>query len=254
MDGQPLVPNGWGQLWHSNSATAIVLKDQGIVVAKMVNDGRYIPLYRNAPNRPRTRFASLAEWKASLPAGGVFEVEARDATSEGDKRKNHQYAATTDVEYVSEALKVWDVKQTVYQSPSVMQMLGTLRRRLEFRNSMFMSLTRTDGEDYGKMWRKCLNAIGRSAMDVAQMEKKAATFPERANVLGYSYIQRRGTTRLYAFKGGDKMGVSVKDGKIYFDSSSSSCQSGTSFAEMGLEMVNGKPRLEVFYRNKTIVL
>jgi len=263
---EPVLSPGSFIRWRlndDNRYVAIALRDQAILVVKGVKDGHWQCYHRSVENPARKHFATLAEWKATLPAGGTFEIEARDATSSIDRRKKDLVWKGSDVEYVTDALKVWSVRQSVYEAETPMQTKEVTMNRLQYNKEFLMrSTTVTAAGDYNLI-RKTINAIGRLAKDLARQEWNIARIPAAAALRPrYTKVVHSGSGRLYAFRNGRKVEVAVKDGLIYVidywqalgPGDRQACRWGSTAAELGLEMVDGKPRLEVLYRKERVAL
>jgi hypothetical protein len=260
---EPVLSPGSFIRWkldENNRYVAIALRDQAILVVKGVKDGQWLRYYnyRDAEERgsARKHFATLAEWKATLPAGGTFEIEARDTTSSIERHKKDLVWKGSDVEYVTDALNVWGVKQYVCVSPSLMQRKEETSSALEQKKQAMMAITygEVDGVPHYKRLAKVTNAIGRLAAELARKEWEISKVPvEHANRPGWIDVNVSGTSRLYAFKDGRKCHLAVKDGSIYVTDYGRSRWART-FAELGVDMVNGKPRLEVLYRKEVVAL
>ena len=263
---EPVLSPGSFIRWrlnNDNRYVAIALRDQAILVVKGVKDGEWLRYHRGAENPARKHFATLAEWKASLPPGGTFEIEARDATSSLEKHKKDLVWKGSDLEYVTDALNVWGVRQSVYVAPTPMQVKEDTSRALEKRKQDLMAITdpRFDGGD--RRMIKTVNAIGRLAASLARREWEISRMPaEHANRSSWITINVSGKSRLYAFKNGRRCYLAVKDNLIYMNdywqaqylNDYGHCWRAPTFAELGVDMVDGKPRLEVLYRRQTVVL
>ena len=255
---EPVLSPGSFIRWRlndDNRYVAIALRDQAILVVKGVKDGQWLRYHRGAENPARKHFATLAEWKATLPAGGTFEIEARDATSSIERRKKDLVWKGSDVEYVTDALKVWTVRQSVYEAETPMQLKEATINRLQYNKEFLMRSTSVTAAGDYNLVRKTINAIGRLAKDLAKQEWHIARFPAASALRPrYTKVEHSGSGRLYAFRNGRKVEAAVKDGKLYINNYTVGCMWGSTAAELGLEMVDGKPRLEVLYRKERVAL
>jgi hypothetical protein len=144
-----------------------------------------------------------------------------------------------------------------------MQVKEDTSRALEKRKQDLMAITdpRFDGGD--RRMIKTVNAIGRLAASLARREWEISRMPaEHANRSSWITINVSGKSRLYAFKNGRRCYLAVKDNLIYMNdywqaqylNDYGHCWRAPTFAELGVDMVDGKPRLEVLYRRQTVVL
>jgi hypothetical protein len=257
---------------EENKRSAIVLKD-GILQVKEVIMGR--TTFDALSRCKQMFFSSLADWKATLPAGGTLTTEA--GTDHSIKTKvETPITAATDAEYIQEIKKRFQVRSKLIKLPtdnylrnSSFNALQAAAANLQEGLDGLKNLS-TDTALKGDTIYSELRCIKYSAREIARTSKLAfdaqfrMMYGPKENQNKESYMFRNHYRQvLYAFLGDKKVEITSSDGLvgIAYDKKNGAFSKwvtptvGNTFAELGIEMkANGKPRLLVRYRLKDIEL
>ena len=235
-----------------NRRTAMVVKD-GVMQLKEIMLGR-----RSANDKKF--FSSFADWKSTLPSGGEIAVQVGAPTVQA--KISAPIVAKTDVEYINELKKRFRVqtayvlekshKQNCEEYTSIMRQHGPVLAKLLTE----LGPTPT-GESIGSIMYYC-NQLLNAASLVRRSQAMIQYNPTEAD-LRKKKFQAIGRQAIYAFFKGAKVEITSGHGQVAISRDSegrigrwATPTTASTFAELGIEMVNGKPRLEVEYRKKKI--
>lgn len=262
----------------NNRRWAIVLKDGIMQVKEQIMGRTSLDAPRPGYSYGKTSrkfFSSLADWKATLPAGGTLSSEA--GTDHSIKTKvETPITAATDADYIQEIKKRFHVHSKLAKLPTDNQMrnssfkaLQTAAADLQKSLDGLKNLS-TDTALKGDTIYSELRCIKYNAMEMARTSKLA--FDAQFRMMYYpkenqnkeSYVFSNDYRQvLYAFLGDKKVEITSSDGLvgIAYDKKNGAFSKWVTptvcktFAELGIEMkANGKPRLLVRYRLKDIEL
>lgn len=275
-------PDGASEWYSPNHRTAIVVKN-GILQVKEVIDGttsmiarcrRYGSEYEVVAQK---FFSSVADWKATLPAGGSVTITeaTEDYSIPSIKRKAAKSVeATTDAGYIKELQERFTV-----HSKLEAQLTPTQRRDGEVMNVKHLmsvihslvdtlpggTITMTNAQITDVITRtdELVKRLRRASRKAARIQIQIALDPSSAFTSRF-YFKNNYRQRLVAFMGGREIQICASNGFIALASSTPSNYSdhtfyypkvATSFADLGIDMKpDGKPRLKVYYRRESIEL
>jgi len=234
------------QLDDNNRRVAIILKGGVIMQMKLVENGHYVP---TTDARIRQKFATYADWVASLPAGGAVSTELRDTRTSLEKKLATDLQGLTDAERVRKLLTAWNVKSYVRENLSALEKMTNLMRWLRHCRQNLAEITEEDDiKDPRRRHKLTLN--------VRNLGRKILALREKMSRMTYPQMQIKhawaiqGTRRLFARSGGRLAIIAERNGEILFDN-----KWANTFAEHGIDMKpDGKPALAVVYHGKLIEL
>ena len=235
-----------------NRRTAMVVKD-GILQLKEIMLGR-------RSSNDKKFFSSFADWKSTLPSGGEIAVQVGAPSVQA--KISAPIVAKTDVEYINELKKRFRV-QTAYviensHKQNCEQYTGIIRQHGPVLAKMLTELGPTPTEEsIGSIMYYC-NQLLNAASLVRRSQAMIRYNPTEAD-LRKKKFQATGRQAIYAFFKGAKVEITSGHDQVAITRDSegrigrwATPTTASTFAELGIEMVNGKPRLEVEYRKKKI--
>uniref|UniRef100_A0A6C0L9I6 Uncharacterized protein n=1 Tax=viral metagenome TaxID=1070528 RepID=A0A6C0L9I6_9ZZZZ len=235
-----------------NRRTAMVVKD-GILQLKEIMLGR-----RSANDKKF--FSSFADWKSTLPSGGEIAVQVGTPTVES--KISAPIVAKTDVEYINELKKRFRV-QTAYvleksHNQNREEAISMLKQNGPPLAKMIADLGATPTEESISSILYYANQVLNAASLAYRSQVMIRYKPTEAD-LRKKKFQASGRQAIYAFFKGAKVEITSGNGQVAIARDSqgriarwTTPTAASTFAELGIEMVNGKPRLEVEYRKKKI--
>ena len=272
-------PDGASQWYSPNRRTAIVVKN-GILQVKEVIDGTTSMASGNATESwaheivAQKFFSSVADWKATLPAGGsVIITEAtEDYSIPSIKRKAAKSVeATTDAGYIKELQQRFTVlsKLEAQLTPTQKRNEQVLAARnlatvvhscIKTLNSDAINMTNAEITDVLTRTDSAAKRLRRATRKAAEIQIQIALDPSSALTSRF-YFKNNYKQRLMAFVGGQEVQICTTDGFIALSGTPSIYsyhtfyypKVATSFADLGIDMkLDGKPRLKVYYRRESI--
>jgi hypothetical protein len=271
-------PDGATEWIAPNSRTAIVLKDGILQVKERINGELTMTKssYSWQSVVAKKFFASVAEWKASLPEGGAITTEAgQDCSVPSIKRKaTKPIEAADDVSYIGKIQQRYSVRTRLIQDNSPMEsrekLLITLRERVEDIRIMLWSprlknLKDGNPDEIDRVLRDIYSSslgVKHIAAGASMTHRCIMDRPDEAH-LGKFHFRNGYKQRLVGFlNDGTEVEICSSMGYIglAYDKTTGVVGKwakptlGTKFAELGLQMKGDKPRLKVYYRRQTVEL
>jgi hypothetical protein len=261
----------------SNSRTAIVLKDGVLQVKERINGE--LTLVRSSYSWynvvAKKFFPSVAEWRASLPQGGAVTTEAgQDCSVPSIKRKaTKPIEAVSDVDYIKKIQDRYRVYAKLTQDLSPMEsrekFMASLRERvadIQTRLSSSYLQNMKDGnhedntERLTRIYKTSLS-IKHFAVSLLCTHRAIMAKPEEVH-LGRFHFRNGYKQRIVGFLNGTEVEICSSMGFIglAYDKATGLAGKwakptlGKTFAELGLDMKEDKPRLKVYYRRQTVEL
>jgi len=263
--------------WYSpNSRTAIVVKN-GILQVKEVIDGTVSKTTTHYCSQKF--FSSLADWKATLPAGGVITISTptENFSLPSIKRKAAKpIVAETDVAYIEALKNRYAVHSGIYKGSTPVQqrenLIAKMKSQLHCIKGFLESPTVTSiytarpANIRYAMYRLAIhgNIIARLASKVTTTHDAILQSPESASVQPILFTNNY-RQRIMGFVGGreveltssSQLGLLGLAGPRELDEMGKWFKSTTAktFAQLGLDLKpDGYPRLKVYYRRESIEL
>ena len=268
--------------WASNSRTAIVLKD-GILQVREVINGVTVMVPRPESDYyqmvARKFFSSLADWQQQLPAGGtIISTAGEDCSVPSIKRKVSKaqaYKTTSDAEYIREIMNTFAVRSEIENGKTPAQLfsenMGNIKAQMELLGSMTSKVNMLSVDKDALLVSEEMMKIDSAARKLRRASRKASsimrnisTNTSKAHVVPQWFVNNY-KQRLMAFVKGSEIEIccSRKNGIIGLSGDPSLgapfghyygyAKTGTSFAELGLDMkADGKPRLKIYYRRESM--
>ena len=235
-----------------NRRTAMVVKD-GVLQLKEIVLGRL--------NNEKKFFSSFADWKSTLPAGGEITVKVHESV---EARISAPIVAKTDVEYIDELKKRFRVHTAFVLEKSYKQTRDDEINKLKVNGPILakqiLDLSTENLRDKSWLIMQFGQAIAAAATAARRSMQMIDYRPAEADVR-HKKFQAEGRQAIYAFVGGKRVEITSGDGRVAIAMDSdgranrwATPTAGASFAELGVEMVGNKPRLEVEYRKKKICI
>lgn len=263
----------------SNSRTAIVLKDGVLQVKERINGELTLvkSSYSWSMVVAKKFFPSVAEWRASLPEGGAVTTEAgQDCSVPSIKRKaTKPIEAVSDLDYIGKIQRRYSVRSRLTQDLSPTEsrekFMDTLRERVadmqgRLASSYLQNMKDSNHEDNTERLRRIYDtslSIKRSAVSLLCTHRAIMAKPEEAH-LGKFHFRNGYKQRIVGFLNGTEVEICSSMGFIglAYDKATGLAgiykwakpTLGKTFAELGLDMKEDKPRLKVYYRRQTIEL
>lgn len=263
----------------SNSRTAIVLKDGVLQVKECINGELTLvkSSYSWSMVVAKKFFPSVAEWRASLPEGGAVTTEAgQDCSVPSIKRKaTKPIEAVSDLDYIGKIQRRYSVRSRLTQDFSPMEsrekFINTLRERVadmqvRLASSYLQNMKDGNHEDNTERLRRIYDtslSIKRSAISLLCTHRAIMAKPEEAH-MGKFHFRNGYKQRLVGFLNGTEVEICSSMGFIAlaYDKATGLAgiykwakpTLGKTFAELGLDMKDDKPRLKVYYRRQTVEL
>lgn len=235
------------QLDDENFRVAFVTKG-GILQMKINENGNYA---WTADPRIKKMFENLAAWQATLPAGGNITATERDGRTSVQKKSAACFAGRSDAQLISGLLENWDIKGHAYTLSSPVEIIAGYRQQVINRRAELAALTLEDDLEDPSERRRFTKSLERYVKWLHSEKMKVERMGEEEARLRTNHVHSYGTSKLRAFKDGQRYDIGV-----YRETGQIVCagRMANTFEELGIEMVDGRPRLEVLYRRKTINL
>ena len=236
------------QLDDDNFRVAFVTKG-GILQMKLKENGNY--MWTTDP-RYKKMFENFAAWQASLPTGGKITATQRDTRTSVEKKSAACFVGRSDVDLVSGLLENWGIKANAYRSASPVETMARYRQSVIERRAELARITLEEDLENPKIRLALTRSLDRYAVWVrshkAEMDQMTDDQKSHRPIVVSSWGS---TSKLWAFKDGKRFAIGV-----HHESGDIACagRMAKTFDELGIEMVDGRPRLEVLYRRKTINL
>lgn len=246
----PSVASGTKLRWsldENNRRIAIALKDGAILQVKVVENGSHA--WTTDP-RIRQKFATYADWIATLPTGGTVATVEPDTRNSVEKRLATSLEGLTDAQKVRTLLGTWGVRAYVGEHPSALEKITDLTQWVRlWRRDLAAITEEEDIADPG--WRRSRTLLlARTASKLRFQRQRVSTMTEEQKNAKFAWVFQKGTTKLFARMGGTLQMITERDGKILFAD-----RWANSFAESGVDMKpDGSPALAVRYRRQMIEL
>lgn len=243
---------------EENSRTAIVTKN-GVLQIKEVIAGKIV--YDAVMRCAKKMFASVAEWKASLPDNMVSVITGQPTVAE---RVTAPIVAKTDAEYIDVLKKRFHVhsklildKSDVQKRDEYIDEIKSSIASLQIRVTT-MNAPNTVAFDKFNLWPiRCLSSsIARMASSAASLDQTVLYEPIKAAQRKFIF-RNEYRQAIYAFVAGKKVEITSGNGLVGIIEGRRrrfTPTTGATFADLGIEMVSGKPRLQIAYRKKVIDL
>ena len=262
---------------ENNKRWAIVLKDGVLQVKEMIMSRTSVdaPLPGSRYGFGKTSqkfFSSLADWKATLPAGGTLTSQA--GTDHSLKAKvAAPITATTDAEYINQIKKRFSIRSKITKNLTNNQLRNSSFTELKRSAAMIQTnmedlknLT-TDTTLRAEVIRSQLQHILWASKSIKKYSHMALR-GQLGMMSGYKEAESYCFTNnyrqvLYAFVGDKRVEITASDDLLglAYDKKTDSASKwlppmlGKTFAELGIQMkADGKPRLLVAYRRQQIEL
>ena len=264
-------PEGAVGRYFPNSRTAIVLKDGILQVKEQINGVTTITKCENGYTPVAQKFfSSLADWKATLPAGGSITSKAgEDYSVPNIKRKAALPITNTssDIDYIKLLKHRFQVRSEIVKGESLANRLA--RELANIRNMMadigLMASSTVNIKHVVEALARLCHKLNRSAIRARTIRGLIEDHPENANTTPF-HFNNEYRQRLVAFVGGTEVEITsaYSGGLLGLNgnaSQKSTCgnyvlghpTTGQTFADLGIDMkADGKPRLKVYYRNDSI--
>lgn len=271
-------PDGASEWYSPNRRTAIVVKN-GILQVKEVIDGTTSMSSSNATSWAhdivaQKFFSSVADWKATLPAGGSVTITeaTEDYSIPSIKRKAAKSVeATTDAGYIKELQQRFTVlsKLEAQLTPTQKRNEQVLAARnlatvihsyIKNLNTDAINMSISEITDVLTQTDAVAKRLRRATRKAAAIQIQIALDPSSALTSKF-YFKNNYKQRLMAFVGGQEVQICTTDGfialsgtpSIYSDHTFYYPKVATNFADLGIDMKpDGKPRLKVYYRRESI--
>ena len=265
-------PEGAIGLYFPNSRTAIVLKD-GILQVKEQINGVIAFTQNHECGRKRVAqkfFSSLADWKATLPAGGSITSKAgEDYSVPSIKRKAALPITNTssDIDYIKDLKHRFQVRSQIVKGESLDSRLA--RELANIRNKMaemgnMASSTVNIKHVLDELATRC-HKLNRSAIRARTIQGLISDHPAKANTAPF-HFNNEYKQRLVAFVGGTEVEITCDYNGTLLGLDGNAAQKSTcgmvvlgyptvgkTFTDLGIDMkADGKPRLKVYYRCESI--
>lgn len=253
---EPIYSKGTLLRWINDDSrrVAIVLENQVLQVKCVVNGAlQHVEGY--SWRAQKTFFDTVAAWKASLPEGGAITAEERPTGTSVEQKLQMPSTAQTDHERVIELCQRFKVNAHVIPNPSYNQML---ERYLDSIKDCRQTLAGISLEDdiADPSWRAKVSRRITSDVHRYNMFKEMwSTKTPEEMAEPRNYLLTHGRQRLFAYKDLNMCPI----GPYLFDGERKIAMQmhgrmvvGSSFTELGVDMVDGKPKLEVSYRGRWI--
>jgi len=248
----------WKDVASKSSRTAIVIKNGVLQLKEVINDKVTFDFLRRCAKK---NFASVAEWKASL-SGGELTVTAGPPTIED--RISTPIVAKTDAQYIDEIKKRFQVRSDIYLDASDVEKRDHCIRDIKYSlTSLQTRVAELDASNASDAYDK-LRGINRMGRSIAHNAKIAMYFDQNIRYEPVKAAQKKYMFRneyrqaIYAFVGGKMVHITSGNGLVGIVNHNYRCHAAAAttgtFAELGLDMNGGKPRLQVAYRKKMIDL
>ncbi len=239
-------PSGTKLRWEidgDNRRVAIALKDSAILQVKVVDTGAHA---WTADPRVRQKFATYADWIASLPAGGTVTTVQPETMNAAEKRLAYNLDGFTDAKRLRWLLNTWGVRSFGQENYSPFETLNSHVTWFQHRRSQLAGIT--EDEDIADPRRRRLLTLklARTAGKIQLLRTAVQKMTEEDKHKKEISVYNRGTQKMYARKGGALHLITEHYGKIVFQG-----RKADTFAEHGIDMrENGKPFLCVWHRRK----
>lgn len=241
---------------EENSRAAIVTKN-GVLQIKEVIAGKIV--YDAVMRCAKKMFASVAEWKASLPDNMVSVTTGQPTVAE---RVTAPIVAKTDAEYIDVLKKRFHVHSNLILDRSDVQKrdeyiddIKSSIASLQIRVTMMNAPNAIAFDN--------LLPIERLSRSIARMASSAASLDQTVRYEPIKAAQRKFIFRneyrqaIYAFVAGKKVEITSGNGLVGIVEGRRrrfTPITAATFADLGIEMVGNKPRLQIAYRKKVIDL
>ena len=227
----------------------------------------------------RKFFSSLADWQQQLPAGGtIISTAGEDCSVPSIKRKVSKaqaYKTTSDAEYIREIMNTFAVRSEIENGKTPAQLfsenMGNIKAQMELLGSMTSKVNMLSVDKDALLVSEEMMKIDSAARKLRRASRKASsimrnisTNTSKAHVVPQWFVNNY-KQRLMAFVKGIEIEIccSRKNGIIGLSGDPSLgapfghyygyAKTGTSFAELGLDMkADGKPRLKIYYRRESM--
>ena len=266
------LPEGAVGRYFPNSRTAIVLKDGILQVKEQINGVTVFTQDHEFGGKRVAQkfFSSLADWKATLPAGGSITSKAgEDYSVPNIKRKAALPITNTssDIDYIKLLKHRFQVRSEIVKGESLANRLA--RELANIRNMMadigLMASSTVHIKHVLEALARLCHKLNRSAIRARTIQGLISDRPENANTTPF-HFNNEYKQRLVAFVGGTEVEITsaYSGGLLGLNgnaSQKSTCgnyvlghpTTGQTFADLGIDMkADGKPRLKVYYRNDSI--
>lgn len=228
----------------NNTRSAVKLKNGTWLQVKDITNGERVC----APGTWRCNkipFNTYQEWINSLPAGGQMSHKSYVAAYE--RMRATPIVAATDPEMVQKLLETWGIRSFMLETRSTNEALAQHIENYNFFKARLNDVSVEEALENPRYFRSCKRHLTSSFNNVRRLKEYIARWPESNHDRRPCSIAQRGTAQLLARIGGEEKSITYHKGKI-------GCGHllYNSFAELGVDMKNGKPDLAVLrYRKIT---
>ena len=247
---------------ENNKRWAIVLKD-GIIQVKEMIMGR---ISMDTLSRCNQKFfSSLADWKATLPAGGTLTSQA-GADHSLKAKIAAPITAATDIEYINQIKKRFSIRSRIAKNLTKLQVRNTTFTELQ-RSAALLQMNMEALKNLTTDTTLRAEVIGSQLQNVVWASKSIKKYSQMAlrgqlgMMSGYKEAESYRFTNnyrqvLYAFVGDKRVEITASDDLLGLAHTKRlPPMLGKTFAELGIQMkADGKPRLLVAYRRQQIEL
>jgi hypothetical protein len=242
----PSVASGTKLRWSldgDNRRVAIALKDGAILQVKIVEEGSHA--WTTDP-RIRQKFATYADWIATLPRGGTVATVEPDTRNSVEKRLATSLEGLTDAQKVRKLLGTWGIRASAVEGESPLEALNSYMQWVRFRRSELAAITEEeDIADPGRR-RKLTALLARGAAKVQMLRTRVHRLSEEESRTKPARVYQLGTAKLYARISGELQMITERDGRILLG-----YRWANTFADSGIDVKpNGSPALAVRYRRQ----
>ena len=228
---------------HDNRRTAIQLKDGRLLQVKSIVNGEAV--FTDSGCRVlQTTFPDYNPWAASLPEG---QITHRLNQTVAERKKATPIVAASDPEMVQKLLETWGVNSYMLETPSNNEALAEYIETYKYFKERLAAITLEDALECPRVrrsiWRRMTSKINQIRVLKEYIARETHIDHDRRPCS----MAGRGTANLIARIGGVEKSIAYHKGKI-------ACEKNlyNSFAELGVDMKNGKPDLAVWrYRKWT---
>jgi len=233
----------------ANKITAIVI-DKGILQVREIRGGEVVYQPDTFYRLSRKLFPDYAAWVASLPPGGTISAYENDEPPPTYKLLQAKpFPVGDDYTIVAELCMRWHVNSYVLEKPSLLEMLETYvdrRNTLLTRRNSLANLPENRG-----VRQSLNNQIYYNNTKIRHHESFCAVNNSQQRCRrGLDVVIRQGPKVQVAIAGRYHMVLPiVNTTQFYCDN-----KRATSFEELGVEMENGRPKMNVIWQGRAVNL
>jgi hypothetical protein len=246
----PSVASGTKLRWsldENNRRIAIALKDGAILQVKIVENGSHV--WTTDP-RIRQKFATYADWIATLPPGGTVVTVEPDTRNSVEKRLATNLEGLTDAQKVRKLMETWGAKAYVWEDMSPLEKITDLTQWLQQRRRDLAAITEEEDIADPRIRRKLTSKLANLSLKLKLQRQRVSTMTEQQKNTRFAWVSQWGATKLFARVDGDLQMITERNGKILIGNR---WVDTFGFSAASLKP-DGRPMLWVRYRKQMIEL